>query len=110
MDTISQNDKQITVIPPGHWFFRNSLEVLKDPLAFFKKTFIEYGDFYDVNANFFNIYVVANPDYIQEIMVTNKTDYGKSDVGGMAYDLVLAEHFAEEIDKMPERVGKASFK
>jgi len=79
MDTSSQNDKQIPVIPPGHWFFRNSLEVLKDPLAFFSKTFTEYGDFYDVNANFFTIYIVANPDYIQEIMVTNKTDYGKSD-------------------------------
>ena len=70
--------KEIPLIPAAHWFFRNSLVVLEDPLAFFVKKFAEYGDIYDVNSNFFTIYVVANPDYIQEIMVTNKTDYGKS--------------------------------
>ena len=71
--------KKIPVIPAKHWFFRNSLEVLKDPLKFFIETFEQYGDIYDVNANFIKIYVLANPDYIQEVMVTNKTDYAKSD-------------------------------
>lgn len=70
--------KKIPLIPADHWFFRNSLLVLKDPLAFFIKTFEEYGDIYDVNSNLFTIYVIANPEYLQEIMVSNKTDYGKS--------------------------------
>ena len=30
--------------------------------------------------------------------------------GGLAYDMVLANHFAEEIDNKPERKGKESIK
>jgi cytochrome P450 len=71
--------KEVPLIPSDHWFFRNSLVVLKDPLAFFVSTFAEYGDIYNVNSNFYTIYVTANPEYIQEIMVTNKKDYAKSD-------------------------------
>ncbi|BDS11264.1 cytochrome P450 [Aureispira anguillae] len=71
--------KKVPIIPADHWFMRNSLVILKDPLAFFIKMFAEYGDIYDVNSNFFTIYVVANPAYIQEIMVSNKKDYAKSD-------------------------------
>lgn len=71
--------KEVPLIPSDHWFFRNSLVVLKDPLAFFVSTFAEYGDIYNVNSNLYTIYVTANPEYIQEIMVTNKKDYAKSD-------------------------------
>jgi len=71
--------KEVPLIPADHWFFRNSLVVLKDPLAFFVSTFAEYGDIYNVNSNLYTIYVTANPKHIQEIMVTNKKDYAKSD-------------------------------
>jgi cytochrome P450 len=71
--------KEVPLIPADHWFFRNSLVVLKDPLAFFVSTFAEYGDIYNVNSNLYTIYVTANPEHIQEIMVTNKKDYAKSD-------------------------------
>lgn len=71
--------KEVPLIPADHWFFRNSLVVLKDPLAFFVNTFKEYGDIYNVNSNLYTIYVTANPEHIQEIMVTNKKDYAKSD-------------------------------
>lgn len=71
--------KQVPLIPADHWFLRNSMLILKDPLDFFVKTFAEYGDIYDVNSNFFTIYVIANPNYIQEVMVSNKKDYAKSD-------------------------------
>jgi len=71
--------KEVPLIPADHWFFRNSLVVLKDPLAFFVNTFAEYGDTYNVNSNLYTIYVTANPEHIQEIMVTNKKDYIKSD-------------------------------
>lgn len=33
-----------------------------------------------------------------------------SDFGGYAYDLVIANHFAEQIDALPNRKGKSSFK
>jgi hypoxia up-regulated 1 len=42
--------------------------------------------------------------------VTVLGDYGLSDVGGFAYDRVIAEYFAEIIDKKPERQGKPSIK
>ena len=71
--------KEVPLIPADHWFFRNSLVVLKDPLAFFVSTFAEFGDIYNVNSNLYTIYVTANPEHIQEIMVTNKKDYAKSD-------------------------------
>lgn len=38
------------------------------------------------------------------------SDYGISNVGGMAYDKVLAEYFAEQIDAKPNRKGKPSIK
>ncbi|WP_052597433.1 cytochrome P450 [Aureispira sp. CCB-QB1] len=71
--------KDVPLIPADHWFFRNSLVVLNDPLAFFVNTFAEYGDIYNVNSNLYTIYVTANPKHIQEIMVSNKKDYAKSD-------------------------------
>lgn len=35
--------------------------------------------------------------------VTVLGDYGLSDVGGFAYDRIIAEHFADIIDAKPER-------
>ncbi|CAA6799132.1 MAG: Cytochrome P450 [uncultured Aureispira sp.] len=71
--------KEVPLIPADHWFFRNSLVLLKDPLAFVISNFEEYGDIYNVNSTIFTIYITANPEHIQEILVTNKKNYPKSD-------------------------------
>ncbi len=73
--------KEMPVLPPTSWWLilKNLLSMLSNPLNFLSEWFEEYGDIYDMNSRFFTIYVISNPDYIQEIMVSNKTDYGKSD-------------------------------
>ncbi len=71
--------KAVPKIPAKHWFWRNSLEVLKDPLAFFKKTFHEHGDIYDVNSNIYTIYIISNPDLIQEVLQSKAKQFSKSD-------------------------------
>ncbi len=76
---MEHNMKKVPVIPADHWFFRNSLLVLKDPLAFFRKTFEEHGDIYDVNSNLYTIYVLANPAHINEVLVTQHKKFRKSD-------------------------------
>lgn len=38
------------------------------------------------------------------------SDYGLSNVGGNAYDKVIADYFAEKIDALPDRKGKKSIK
>jgi cytochrome P450 len=66
-------------IPAHHWFFRNSLQVLKDPLAFFRKTFKEHGDFYNINSIIYTIFILSKPEYIQELLTSKHKSFGKSD-------------------------------
>ncbi len=67
--------KKVSMIPPHHWFFKNSLVLLKDPLAFDTNNFKEHGDIYDVNFTALKIYVLSNPEHIQEVLVSNKKNY-----------------------------------
>ena len=43
-------------------------------------------------------------------MITVLADYGMKNVGGYAYDLILANYFADDIDSKPDRKNKPSFR
>jgi len=43
-------------------------------------------------------------------VITVLADYGMKNVGGYAYDLILANYFADDIDNRPDRKGKPSFR
>lgn len=46
--------------------------------------------------------------YVESVNVL--ADYSIPNIGGIAYDKVIADYFAEQIDEKPERKGKASIK
>jgi len=71
--------QELPKIPADHWFFRNSLQVLKDPLSFFRKTFQEHGDFYNINSIIYSIFILSKPEYIQELLTTKHKSFCKSD-------------------------------
>jgi len=63
-------------------------------------TLVEYGTFNDSQRN--------PPKIIDTVTIL--ADSGLSDVGGFAYDLVLANHFAEIFDQRKDRQGKEPLK
>ncbi|MCH2023590.1 MAG: cytochrome P450 [Saprospiraceae bacterium] len=73
--------KDMPVLPRASWWLiiKNVLSMLSNPLEYLTEWFEEYGDIYDLNSRFFTVFVISNPQYIQEIMVANKKDYGKSE-------------------------------
>ena len=73
--------KEMPVLPRASWWLviKNVMSMLSNPLDFLSDWFNKYGDIYDLNSRFYKVYVISNPDYIQEILVANKKDYGKSE-------------------------------
>lgn len=66
-------------IPAASRIFKNSLPILKNCVDFFVKNQLEYGDIYEANVIRFNIAVITHPDYIKQVLVSNKKNYVKSD-------------------------------
>jgi len=62
---------------PGLPILGNSLEYLKDPLAFVRRVPRDYGDIAEIRIGNITAYLLSDPDLIEQVLVTDNKSYWK---------------------------------
>src|SRR5437764_15341594 len=69
-----------TKLPPGPRglpLLGNTLDYMRDPLCFMLRTAHRYGDIAYYTVGPYKVYMLNNPDYIKDVLVTNSRNFKK---------------------------------
>ncbi len=95
----------------GHWLWKSTLEILKDPLAFYTKCMKLYGDTFYVGVPFGKAIITGNPGLIQHVLQRNHKNFPK-DRGYDQLALLLGRGLVTskgELWKKQRRIAQPTF-
>ena len=61
----------------GHWFWKSTFELIKNPIHFHTDRMAEFGDTFYVRFPFGKLLATANPDLAKYVLQTNNKNYPK---------------------------------
>ncbi|MEA5503554.1 cytochrome P450 [Halotia wernerae UHCC 0503] len=79
----SSISKPLTHQPPeptSNSFWGYQAEYFRDPFSFLSKCSDKYGDIVLLNLGKYKFYFISSPNYIEQILVTNSTQFAKPDL------------------------------
>ncbi len=61
----------------GHWFWKSTFEILKNPIHFYVEKMAEFGDTFYAQFPLGKLLVTGNPNLIKHVLQTNNKNYPK---------------------------------